>query len=813
MKKNYVIYLVAILFSGIMIAQETQKKFINYQGVARSGADQLMANEAMTIGIALKMGSATGAAAYAENHAVVTDANGVFSLKIGNGDAVSGAYTTIPWGSEATFVTVLVNGSEIGTTEMMAVPYALSSGDANPSASDVPYDNGVSGLAATNAQEAIDELVGSGAVDADADPNNEFQTLSFDAVTNELSLTDGNSVVIPSGGTDADADPTNELQTISFDVATNEISLTDGGTITIPSGGTDADADPTNELQNISLSGTDLSISEGSTIDLSAIIPPGGTDDQNAAEVPFDNTISGLAATDTQAAIEELAAAGVVDSDDQNLSLSGTLLQISDGTGVDLAPIIPPGGTDDQNADEVPYDNTVSGLAATDAQAAIDELATAGGSGGLLWTENDGSVFRENGNVGIGVNSSTNTKLYVLSSNSGGRDGIYSYAFHPGYKTAISAHSLSRDDGLTFGTRSSTTSESTGSAFAYRADMNGAGTGTKYGFYSRIHSGTGGEKYGMYTDGEDKNYFSGAIGVGTEIPTAELDVDGSIRARDLSGTGQRNVMADADGTLVIGAGGGASSLWSENGSDINYNTGNVGIGNTSPGVEPGAGKYLTVATGTSPSDNSFASIEIQGGQGSSSRPVVGRLDFISNSAPGNSAIGRVESRTSGGAQFRGDLAFSTKNGSNYAASSLEERMTIKYDGDVGIGTVNPTAKLDVNGDIKTSGEIHGPATGASNMIPIAYGRIASSGAIVAGSNNFTVTRNVTGRYAIIISGVTAEQSREIALVATRVNFLNPPGFIGGGSGFSGGSPAIIVFTYSIAGEPENIGFSFTAYEQ
>ncbi|MGS0525591.1 hypothetical protein ACU8V7_10700 [Zobellia nedashkovskayae] len=100
--------------------------------------------------------------------------------------------------------------------------------------------------------------------------------------------------------------------------------------------------------------------------------------DQNASEVPFDNTGTGLAAADTQAAIEELASGGLVDTDHQNLSLSGTLLEITDGTGVDLSAIIPPGGTDDQNAAEVSYDNVASGLAATDAQAAIDELATSG---------------------------------------------------------------------------------------------------------------------------------------------------------------------------------------------------------------------------------------------------------------------------------------------------------------------------------------------------------------------------------------------------------------------------------------------------
>ena len=66
-------------------------------------------------------------------------------------------------------------------------------------------------------------------------------------------------------------------------------------------------------------------------------------DDQTAAEVPYDGTTSLLTATDTQAAIDELAAAD----------------------------------SDDQTAAEVPYDGTVSLLAATDTQAAIDELAAA----------------------------------------------------------------------------------------------------------------------------------------------------------------------------------------------------------------------------------------------------------------------------------------------------------------------------------------------------------------------------------------------------------------------------------------------------
>ena len=64
-----------------------------------------------------------------------------------------------------------------------------------------------------------------------------------------------------------------------------------------------------------------------------ADFPPGGggDDDQNASEVDYDNTTSGLAAITTQAAIDELAGSGLVDTDEQNIAgsiLTGDVLTI-----------------------------------------------------------------------------------------------------------------------------------------------------------------------------------------------------------------------------------------------------------------------------------------------------------------------------------------------------------------------------------------------------------------------------------------------------------------------------------------------------
>lgn len=129
MKNLFHIVLFSLCISLTGYAQELQKNFINYQGVASDASGDAITNTAIAIQIALKFGSATATASYIENHSITTDANGVFSLQIGNGSLVSGAYNATNWGTDASYITVSLNGAEVGTTEMVAVPYAMSSGD------------------------------------------------------------------------------------------------------------------------------------------------------------------------------------------------------------------------------------------------------------------------------------------------------------------------------------------------------------------------------------------------------------------------------------------------------------------------------------------------------------------------------------------------------------------------------------------------------------------------------------------------------------------------------------------------------------
>jgi len=126
MKKNYFVLFFTLFSFAFGFSQSDA---INYQGIARDSDGDLLTEETIGLTLALKY-SASGAAEYSENHSVTTDASGVFSIQIGTGTAISGNYASLDWGLEDVFITTSVNGTEVGTTELNAVPYALASAKA-----------------------------------------------------------------------------------------------------------------------------------------------------------------------------------------------------------------------------------------------------------------------------------------------------------------------------------------------------------------------------------------------------------------------------------------------------------------------------------------------------------------------------------------------------------------------------------------------------------------------------------------------------------------------------------------------------------
>ena len=109
-----------------------QSQSINYKAIIKDGSGNLVANQSVTIQFAILQGAGT-TNVYQETHTPTTDANGIIVLNIGEGSLEIGAYIGINWDSDDHYLNVQVDtGSglvDLGTTQFMAVPYALSAGN------------------------------------------------------------------------------------------------------------------------------------------------------------------------------------------------------------------------------------------------------------------------------------------------------------------------------------------------------------------------------------------------------------------------------------------------------------------------------------------------------------------------------------------------------------------------------------------------------------------------------------------------------------------------------------------------------------
>ena len=129
MKKLFAILICLSWMIGSLAAQ-TPNAF-KYQAVVRNDAGQIIVNQAVGFRISILQNSASGAVVYSEEHTTQTNAFGLVNLEIGNGTILSGSFSAIDWGTDSYFVKIELdasnNGSfsEMGTSQLLAVPYAL----------------------------------------------------------------------------------------------------------------------------------------------------------------------------------------------------------------------------------------------------------------------------------------------------------------------------------------------------------------------------------------------------------------------------------------------------------------------------------------------------------------------------------------------------------------------------------------------------------------------------------------------------------------------------------------------------------------
>ena len=118
-------FIFIVLVSSIVESLAQSPQGFNYQAVVRDKNGNIRANQAVQFIFEIR--DATGKSVYKEVASKITNSFGlVDGLVIGRG-ASSNNFSNIDWGAGTYFLNVKVDGEDIGTSQLLSVPYALYS--------------------------------------------------------------------------------------------------------------------------------------------------------------------------------------------------------------------------------------------------------------------------------------------------------------------------------------------------------------------------------------------------------------------------------------------------------------------------------------------------------------------------------------------------------------------------------------------------------------------------------------------------------------------------------------------------------------
>ena len=131
-KNNINLRILFFMLLSIVMIKTNAQTGLNFQGVARTSNNVILASQAITIKLSILQGSATGTADYTETRRVTTNAQGLFTAVIGDTGAIStlGNFTTINWKNTPKFLKIEMDAAAgtnfitMGTTQFQYVAYA-----------------------------------------------------------------------------------------------------------------------------------------------------------------------------------------------------------------------------------------------------------------------------------------------------------------------------------------------------------------------------------------------------------------------------------------------------------------------------------------------------------------------------------------------------------------------------------------------------------------------------------------------------------------------------------------------------------------
>gem|GEM_PF-2082045 len=141
MRTLYVVFLCFVGTWNFYCRAQTVPQKMNYQAVIRDSDNNPISQSSVRLRIAIISEADMARPVYIEEHLVNTSKLGLVNIPIGGGDQIEGAFSEISWGSAPHFISVALDADgtgdfvEMGTSQLLSVPYALYAGRSGSSES------------------------------------------------------------------------------------------------------------------------------------------------------------------------------------------------------------------------------------------------------------------------------------------------------------------------------------------------------------------------------------------------------------------------------------------------------------------------------------------------------------------------------------------------------------------------------------------------------------------------------------------------------------------------------------------------------
>ena len=137
MRKITILLLILNAACCLQHSEAQAPQAIPYQAVARDNSGNPIVNQLISLRFTIRNGSAVGTIVYRETQSKTTNLLGLFTANIGQGTVVSGNFTTVDWALGSKFMQVEMDATggnayiDMGTQQLLSVPYALNAGNGN----------------------------------------------------------------------------------------------------------------------------------------------------------------------------------------------------------------------------------------------------------------------------------------------------------------------------------------------------------------------------------------------------------------------------------------------------------------------------------------------------------------------------------------------------------------------------------------------------------------------------------------------------------------------------------------------------------